>query len=81
MRRICGDNIICGDGIEQIDFNKLIRLNDTAAFLWNAVEGIEFTVQTLADALVSEYEIDMDLALRDSQSLLDSWKENGLVEE
>ena len=34
LRKMCGENIITGEGLENINFNKLISLNDTAAFLW-----------------------------------------------
>ena len=35
LRNVCGDNVIVGEGLEQINFNKLLTLNDTATFLWN----------------------------------------------
>jgi hypothetical protein len=38
LREMCGENIITGEGLEHINFNKLISLNSTAAFLWKAVQ-------------------------------------------
>lgn len=77
---MCGENIITGEGLEHINFNKLISLNSTAAFLWNAVVGKEFTVESMAQLLVDEYGIDMELALKDSAALSQSWIEAGIAE-
>ena len=80
LREMCGENIITGEGLEHINFNKLISLNSTAAFLWNAVIGKEFTPESMAPLLVDEYQIDMELALKDSKALCQSWIEAGIAE-
>ena len=80
LREMCGENIITGEGLEHINFNKLISLNSTAAFLWNAVVGKEFTAESMAQLLVDEYGIDMELALKDSKALCQSWIEAGIEE-
>ena len=81
LRKICGENIVIAHGVENIDFTKVITLNESAAFIWQQVEGKEFTVEDLADALVREYGIDKELALKDSQNLLDSWRAAGVLDE
>ena len=80
LRQMCGENIVAGEGLEHINFNKLISLNSTAAFLWNAVVGKEFTAESMAQLLVDEYGIDMELALKDSKALCQSWIEAGIAE-
>lgn len=80
LREMCGENIITGEGIEHINFNKLISLNATAAFLWKALEGKEFTVESMAQMLVDEYGIDMELALKDSEKLSQAWINAGIAE-
>ena len=80
LRELCGENIITGEGLEHINFNKLISLNSTAAFLWNSVVGKEFTVESMAQLLVDEYEIDMELALKDSATLCQAWIDAGIAE-
>ena len=80
LREMCGENIITGEGLEHINFNKLISLNSTAAFLWNAVAGKDFTVESMAKMLVDEYGIDIELALKDSASLSKAWIEAGIAE-
>ena len=80
LREMCGENIVAGEGLEHINFNKLISLNQTAAFLWKKLEGKEFTEQEMADLLVEEYGIDMELALNDSRNICKAWIEAGLAE-
>lgn len=77
---MCGENIVAAEGLQHINFNKLISLNSTAAFLWKALEGKEFTAESMAQLLVDEYGIDMELALKDSENLCKSWIEAGVAE-
>lgn len=80
LREMCGEHIVAGEGIEHINFNKLISLNSTAAFLWNEVIGKEFTAETMAELLIGRYGIDKELALKDSERLINAWLEAGIAE-
>ena len=80
LRDMCGEFIISAEGLQHINFNKLISLNSTAAFLWKALEGKEFSKEDMAQLLVDEYCIDMELALNDSANLIKSWVEADIVE-
>lgn len=80
LREMCGENIVTAEGLEHINFNKLISLNSTAAFLWNKVADKEFTAEEMAELLVDEYQIDMELALKDSEALCQAWINAGVAE-
>lgn len=80
LREMCGENIVTAEGIEHINFNKLISLNSSAAYLWENLIGKEFSVEDMADLLVKQYEIDMELALKDSEALCKAWMEAGVTE-
>ncbi|MBR4365882.1 MAG: PqqD family protein [Bacteroidaceae bacterium] len=80
MRNVCGDNVIVGEGIEQINFNKLLTLNDTAAFLWEEAGKGDFTVESLVEALTQQYDVDSDIATADVKRLIDKWLDMGLIE-
>lgn len=81
IRKVCGQQVVAAEGLQHLNFNKLLVLNESATFLWKEVEGKDFTLQDMADALVREYEIDNELALADSQRLLDSWRTVGVLDE
>ena len=73
--------MIVGEGVETVNFGKMISLNDTAAMLWKkATELGDFTVEQLADALTEEYDVNREQALKDVEKLTANWKEVGLVE-
>ena len=80
MRVVCGENVISGEGLKQVNFSKLVSLNATASFLWKALQGVDFTAETMADLLTGEYEVDRETALKDSTALLEKWTELGFVE-
>ncbi len=80
LREMCGEKIVTGEGMEHVNFNKLISMNSTAAFLWEKLCGAEFSVDEMAQLLVDEYEIDMELALKDSESLCKAWRDAGVLE-
>lgn len=80
LRQMCGENIVAGEGLQHINFNKLISLNESATFLWKELVGKDFTTEEMAKLLIDRYEIDEQLALSDSQKLIGSWIEIGLVE-
>lgn len=79
LRNVMGQATIVGEGVGQIDFNKLITLNDSAAYLWQSVEDKEFDMQTLANLLVDKYGIDQDTALTDAKAIANKWIEIGVV--
>ena len=74
LRTICGQNVVSGEGTSQVNFSKLVSLNETA------VQGREFTAETLANLLLDEYEVDRETALKDAESLCAQWKEIGIAE-
>ena len=80
LRDVCGEHIIVAYGIENIDFNKVISLNESATYLWKNVVDKDFDVETMASLLQQEYEVDAEKAKRDAQALLDEWTKVGLTE-
>ena len=81
LRSICGENIIISHGIENINFTKVITLNESAAHIWNHVVGKEFTITDMVTILTSEYDVDTSTAKADCEALLKDWIEVGFVEE
>lgn len=80
LRTICGENIIVAEGIQNIDFSRIISMNESAAFLWTKIQDKEFTVDTLTNFLLEEYEVDEATARRDAETLVEKWLEAGIIE-
>ena len=80
LRNVCGERIIVAEGKENIDFSKIISMNESAAFLWSAIEGKEFTENDLVSLLTSEYNIDAHTAAEDVKAIVKQWEQAGITE-
>ena len=80
LRNVCGENIIVAEGKENIDFTKIISMNETAAYLWKNVEGKEFDSDTLMSLLINEYDVDDATANKDAKNIAKQWIEAGIAE-
>ena len=81
LRQLGTEYILVAEGLEVMDANKMISMNETAAFLWEAVEGKTFDADTLAQLLVDEYGISMEMAEKDIKPLLETWTKAGIIED
>ena len=80
LRPICGQNVISGEGSANVNFSKLVSLNETAAYLFKSLQGKDFTTEDMADLLLEQYEVDRETALKDAETLCAQWKEIGIAE-
>lgn len=80
LRSICGENVIVAEGIENIDFSRIISMNESAAYLWTNVQGKDFDADTLVKLILDEYDTDEATARRDIEALIQKWQEAGIVE-
>lgn len=81
LREVCGEQVIMGEGVNALDFGRLLCLNETAAWLWNqASASEEFTVEGLADALCSVYDVTPEQARLDVEKIVNEWKKVNVVE-
>jgi hypothetical protein len=79
LRKICGENIIISHGKENINFTKVISLNESAALIWENISGKDFTIEDMVAVLTDNYEVEADVALADCKSLVAEWGEAGLI--
>ena len=47
LKDICGESIIVAEGKENIDFTKIISMNESSAFLWESVKDKDFLTSSL----------------------------------
>ena len=58
LRNVCGEHVVVAEGIENIDFSKIISMNESSAYLWEKIAGREFTAEDLSELLLEEYDVD-----------------------
>lgn len=80
LRPLGTEYIVLGEGLAQVDFNKMVTLNETAAYLWKEVEGKEFTAETLKNLLLDRYDVSEEIAAKDAEAIAAKWIEAGIAE-
>lgn len=79
LRTIAGSNIVVPVGAASVDFNGMITLNDSGAFLWKELEkGTD--VEGLTAALLREYDVDAETARTCAADFMEKLKEAGCLE-
>ena len=80
LRRMCGEYVVTAESLELMNFNKLVTLNDSAAFLWKEIENKDFSVEELKALLINRYGIDSERALTDAVNICKEWEKAGVTE-
>lgn len=80
LRSLLGEYIVVGEGLAQVNFNKMLSLNESAAYLWQEIAGQEFTREDLVKLLLDRYEVSEEKAGEDVDKLLDIWLKEGVAE-
>jgi hypothetical protein len=80
LRPLGTEYIVLGEGLAQVDFNKMVTLNETAGYLWKEVEGKEFTAVTLKNLLLDRYDVSEEIAAKDAEAIAAKWIEAGIAE-
>ena len=85
LRKLGNEYVLIGESLELINFNKMITLNETAAFLWQRAEERTarhgtFTSGDLCKDLCDEYDVTPEQAMSDIENTLDEWRKAGVVD-
>lgn len=78
LRDIAGEKMLVVGTSTSVDLTKVVLLNTSAEFLWNALKDREFTVEDVAGLLHDTYGIDNHIALTDAREWTDSMVKAGL---
>lgn len=79
LRKIAGEDIVVPIGNNIADFNGIINLNESAAFLLGLLQE-DTSAEKLVESLKNEYEIDEELAKNDVDTFLNILKEHKMLE-
>lgn len=75
---IADEKVLIGVG-EQVDFSKMLMLNDTAACIITALQKQPATVEELAGLLAETYEVSLQQANEDVEALLGRLTQLGVI--
>lgn len=79
LQEICGEQVVTSSHGDGMRLDRLIVFNASAAYLWQAVAGKNFTAADLARLLCQAYDVALQQAEADAEAVLRQWLEQGLV--
>ena len=80
LRRVLDEAIVVASGEASKKFHGMIKLNETAAFIWELIsEGN--TEEEIAKKLSEKYEISIEQAAEDTKTMIATMAEKGFFEE
>lgn len=77
-RIIAGETVLVPSGETAHDFNGMISLTDTAAFIWEHIEETADFNQ-LVNMILDEYEIDRETAAADASEFVMQLLQQGMI--
>lgn len=79
LRRVLGEAVILAEGAKMVNFNHMVSLNETAAYLWENVCDKEFDEEMMVSLLLDKYDVDEVTAREDVKALIAEWERIGLI--
>ena len=80
LRSVGGRNVVVAIGKASEEFNGLITLNESGAFLWKLLQN-GTTYQELLDEMLKEYDVDEQTAREGIDAFLKIARDAELIEE
>lgn len=79
LRDVAGSHVVVPVGQSVADFNGLITMNETGAFLWRQLQE-DVERDTLIRRMTDEYDVTPAQAAQDVDTFLQKLRENGFLE-
>ncbi|HOP99326.1 MAG TPA: PqqD family protein [Acetivibrio clariflavus] len=79
LREIAGNYIVVPFGEKAVNFNAMITLNETGAFIWKKIEEGK-SKEELLSAMLEEYDVDREKAKEDIEKFCEKLKSAGILE-
>lgn len=81
LKKENGETIVVCDKNIHRNFNSIILLSDTSAYLWELLQNENATKEQMLNGLLKKFDISTVLALSDIDVFIKTLKENGILEE
>ena len=79
IRKVGDENIVVPVGEASKNFHGMVKLNESGAFLWKFFTE-NHTEEEAVDALLSEYDVEKDVAARDEKGFVEVLTKNSFAE-
>ena len=79
LRRIGSEYIIIVPDKDSVDLTEVYSLNETSAWIWEQLQGIDFTIETIVELVQERYDVDQETAMNDVRTMIDVFKAGELI--
>lgn len=79
LRQVADSSVVVPVGAATIDFNGMINLNETGAFLFKILQN-GASKEDMVKALLEEYRVDAVTAAQDAEHFINKLKDAGIIE-
>ena len=80
LRQVADIHVVLPIGRSCLNFDGMIRLNQTGVMLWNMMMERDMTSEELADGLAAKFDVPREEALRDVKEYIDILMQAGCIE-
>lgn len=80
VRELAGERVIVVQGTYGADMTRLVALNDSSFYLWEALRGRDFATDDVVALLLERYDVDEPTARRDAEAWTARLAECGILE-
>lgn len=80
LEKVGGAYLAVAVGSRTKDFNGLVRMNGTGAFLWGLLSDKEVTKEELLQKVLAEYDVAEEQAKGDIDAFEKTLRDNGILE-
>jgi len=80
LEKVGGAYLAVAVGSRTKDFNGLVRMNGTGAFLWELLSKKEMTKEELLSAVLAEYDVGEEQVKGDIEAFEKTLRDNGILE-
>ncbi len=81
LRHLGTEAFLVAESPALVNFDRLITLNASAAYVWKSLPDSGFDTSTIAHLLTDRYDVTEATALADAHTLVDVWKQAGVIKE
>lgn len=81
MRKLGQEAMIVAESVDLIDFDRIVSLNTSAAYVWENLPDTDFTTHAITDLLMHRYDVDKSVACKDAEDLISVWLKAGIIKE
>lgn len=80
MKTVAGKIIVVPVGNATLDFNAVVSLNESGAFLFSRLQEKDCTSEELLEALLGEYDVSREIAEKDIARFIEKISDAGMME-